>query len=94
MAELNSLYSSYLLYPLTETKRYENHIIHMDTLVREHNAELNQRAVLNEDSVSRVLRVFLADEVEHAVRLTSLNQLSIILQSMSCITRVFAWYYK
>ena len=81
MSELNSLYSSHLLYPLTETKRYENHIIHMDTLVREQDAESTQRAVLNEDSVMRVLRVFLADEVEPAVRLASLNQLSIILQS-------------
>lgn len=81
MTELNNLYSSYLLYPLTETKRYESHIIHMETLVREQDPEVGQRSVLNEESVTRVLRVFLSDKVERGVKLTSLNQLSVILQS-------------
>lgn len=86
MTELNSLYSSHLLYPLTEAKRYENHTVHMDSLVRENDSQANQRGVLNEDSVTRVLRVFLADGVDEGVRLTSLNQLSVILQSMFVLT--------
>ena len=42
-----------------------------------------QRSILNEESVTRVLRVFLSDRVEHGVKLTSLNQLAVILHSKS-----------
>ena len=42
-----------------------------------------QKSILNEESVTRVLRVFLSDRVEHGVKLTSLNQLAVILHSKS-----------
>lgn len=82
MTRLNSTYNSHLLYPIAQTNHHANHIIHMGTLTRDTSANSKQPSLISDDSVTRVLRVFLEDGVEQSVRLTSLNQLSIILQSM------------
>ncbi|KAF6028605.1 RTTN [Bugula neritina] len=81
MTRLNSTYNSHLLYPIAQTNHHANHIIHMGTLTRDTSANSKQPSLISDDSVTRVLRVFLEDGVEQSVRLTSLNQLSIILQN-------------